>query len=146
MDVGRTRIGIIHRPDAHEADGGAGLRIVAPNGDLAGRAACDLLAASARRGGIDDLGLAGEVDDPVRLVERIERVHRPGLALAPPAMAGVDDQRRAAQAIAQFATGASAFHGDLRTTSPSPDVSTAPTGGCSRAAPRSCGPLRGRDR
>src|ERR1043166_8889985 len=111
MDVGRTRIGIIDRPDAHEADGGAGLRIVAPNGDLAGRAACDLLAASARRWGIDDLGLAGEVDDPVRLVERIERVHGPGLALAPTAVARVDDQRRTVQAIAQFATGASAFHG-----------------------------------
>src|SRR5215475_7142885 len=110
MDVRRTEIGVVHRAYAHEADGGAGLWIVAPDGDLAGRAACDLLAASAGRWGVDNFRLVGEVDDPVRLVERVERVYRSRLSLAPTAMAGVDDERRAAQSIAQFATRASAFH------------------------------------
>src|SRR5215470_11823746 len=110
MDVRRTEIGVIHRAHAHEADRGAGLRVVAPDGDLAGRAARDLLAASAGRWSVDDLGLVGEVDDAVRLVERVERVYRSRLSLAPTAMAGVDDERRAAQSIAQFATRASAFH------------------------------------
>src|SRR5262249_25035889 len=72
VDVGRARIGIIHRADADETDGRAGLRIVAPHRDLAARAARDALTLPARRGRHHDLGLPRDVLDAIGLVERIE--------------------------------------------------------------------------
>src|SRR6516164_11230137 len=48
VDVRRTEIRIVHGAHADEADGGTGLRVVAPNRDSAGQAASDLLALAAR--------------------------------------------------------------------------------------------------
>src|SRR5215470_17521984 len=44
VNVRRTEIRVVHSADADEPYGGAGLRVVAPNRDPAGRAAGDLLA------------------------------------------------------------------------------------------------------
>src|SRR5262249_24841590 len=91
-------------------DRGAGAGIVAPDRDLADRAARDALALAAGRGRIDDLRLGLEVLDPVELVHRIDRVHAAGLALAPRAVAGVHDHRLAVHPITDISAGAAAFH------------------------------------
>jgi hypothetical protein len=111
VDVWGASIGIIERANPHEADSGSGLRVVAPEGNLAGGAARDLLASSACRWRIDDLRLARGVHDSIRLVEGVERVGCAGLALAPATVAGVDNERRAGQSIPDLAASASAFHG-----------------------------------
>jgi hypothetical protein len=111
VDVWGTSIGIIERANPHEADSGSGLRVVAPDGNLAGRAARDLLASSAGWWRIDDFGLARSVHDSIRLVEGVKRVGCTGLALAPATVAGVDDERGAYQSISDLAARASAFHG-----------------------------------
>src|SRR5262249_45469362 len=108
----------VHRADPDEADGGTGLRVVAPHRDLAGWAARDPLALAARRGRRDELWFARDVLDAIGLVERIERMHGAGLALAPAAMTGVDDQRPPGRAIAALRAGASAFHARLRSQCP----------------------------
>src|SRR5262245_15234152 len=111
VDVWGASIGIIERANPHEADSGSGLRVIAPDCNLAGGAARDLLASSAGRWHIDDLRLARGVHDSIRLVEGVERVRCTGLALAPATVAGVDDERRAGQSIPDLAASASAFHG-----------------------------------
>src|SRR5262245_7057601 len=110
MDVRGTPIRLVQRADAHEAHRSAGLGIVAPDGNLAGRTACDLLAAAAGRGRVGNFGLTSDLGDAVRLVERVEGVRRPRLPLAPATMTGMHDQRHAMQTIAQSPTGAAAFH------------------------------------
>lgn len=91
MDVGRTEIGVVHGADADEPDGRTGLRVVAPNRNLASRATGDLLALTARRGSEDDDGLTGDVHNAIRFIESVERMRGPGLALAPAAMAGMNN-------------------------------------------------------
>jgi hypothetical protein len=86
------------------------LRVVAPNRDPAGRAAGDLLAPTACRGRHDDLGLASGVHDTIGFIESVERMRGPGLALAPTAMTGVNDQWRSDQTISDLPAGASTFH------------------------------------
>src|SRR6516162_8392029 len=95
----RTGIGIVHRADADEPDSGTGLRVVAPNHHLASRAAGDHLALPARRRRAHDFPLAGGVHDPICLIERVERMRCPGLALTPAAMTGMNDQWRSKQSI-----------------------------------------------
>src|SRR5581483_10920517 len=99
MDVGRTLARVVHGADAQEANRGAGLRIVAPKRDLAFRAARDALALAACGWRVDDLGLGLEMHDAVRFIQRIPRMRRPRFALAPGAVAGVDDQRFAVEPV-----------------------------------------------
>ena len=94
MDVRWTEIRVVHSADTDEPDGGTGLRVVAPNRDPAGRASGDLLTLAARRRRHDDFGLTGGVYDSIGLIERVERMRGPGLALAPTAMTGMNDQWR----------------------------------------------------
>ena len=110
MDVRRTEIRVIHGADADKSDGGTGLRVIAPNRDPAARAAGDLLALAARRGRHDDFGLSGRVHEPIGFVECVERMHGPGLALAPTAMAGMNNQWRSDQTISDLPARASPFH------------------------------------
>ena len=110
MDVRRTEIRVVHRADANKPDGGTSLRVVAPDRDPAGRATGNLLALAARRGRHDDIRLAGGVHDAIGFIESVERMHRPGLALAPTAMAGMNEQWRSNQTISDLPAGASAFH------------------------------------
>jgi len=74
VNVRRTGIGIVHRADADEPDGGTGLRVVALNRDPASRAAGDHLALPARRRRAHDFRLAGGVHDLIGLIERVERM------------------------------------------------------------------------
>src|SRR5882672_7742304 len=120
MDIRRTQARIVHGADAHEAHGRTSFRIIAPDRDLADRAARDALALAARRRRVDQLGLRLEMFDAIRLVDRVQRMHRAGLALAPGAMTGMHDQRLAAQAIADVPAGAAAFHRLLLSVSPPP--------------------------
>ena len=106
----RTGIGIVHRADADEPDGGTGLRVVALNRDPASRAAGDHLALPARRRRAHDFRLAGGVHDLIGLIERVERMRCPGLALTPAAMTGMNDQWRSNQSISDLPASASAFH------------------------------------
>ena len=110
MDVWRTEIGVVHGANADEPDGGAGLRVVAPNRDPAGRAAGDLLTLAARRWRHDDFGLTGGVHDAIGFIESVERMRGPGLALAPTAMAGMNNQWRSDQTISDSTARASAFY------------------------------------
>ena len=111
VNVGRTQGRIVHRTHADEPYGGAGLRIVAPDGDFADWTARDALALAASRRCIDDLWLGRDMLDPVRFIHRIERVDGAGLPLAPGAVASVHDHRLAGQAIADMSACASTFHG-----------------------------------
>ena len=110
VDVRRTEIRVVHGANADEPDGGTGLRVVAPNRDTAGRAAGDLLPLAARRGRHDDFGLTGGVHDTIGFIESVESMRSPGLALAPTAMAGMNNQRCSDQTISDLPAGASAFH------------------------------------
>ena len=92
MDVWWTEVRVVHGADADKPDRRAGLRVVAPNGNSAGRASSDLLAFTARGRRDDDLRLTGGVHDTVGFIERVECVPSPGLAPAPAAMAGMNDQ------------------------------------------------------
>ncbi len=91
VSVRRTEIRIVHGADADEPDSGTSLRVVAPNCDTASRAARDLLAFAARRGRHDDFGLTGGVHDTIGFIESVKRMRSPGLALAPTAMAGMNN-------------------------------------------------------
>jgi hypothetical protein len=66
VDVRRTEIRVVHGADADEPNGRTGLRVVAPNRNPAGWAACDLLALATRRGRHDDFRLATGVHHRVR--------------------------------------------------------------------------------
>ena len=111
VDARRAEIRVVQRADADEPDGGTGLWVVAPNRDPA---AGDLLALAARRGRHDNFGLTGGVHDTIGFIEGVERVCGPGLALAPTAMAGMNNQRHSDQMISDLSTRASAFHVQLR--------------------------------
>jgi hypothetical protein len=64
-----------------------------------------LLTLATGRGRYDQFGLAGGVFGTIGFIERIQRVCRPGLPLAPPAMAGMHDQRASREAIADLSAG-----------------------------------------
>ena len=89
MDVWWTEIRVVHGADADKPDGGTGLRVIAPNRDPAARAAGDLLTLAARRGRHDDFRLSGGVRYTIRFIKSVERMHCPGLALTPAAVARV---------------------------------------------------------
>ena len=110
VDVRRTEIRVVHGANADEPDGGTGLRVVAPNGDPAGRAAGDHLTLAARRGRRNDLRLTGGVYDTIGFIERVERMRCPGLPLAPTAVAGMNNQRSSGQAISDLPARSSTFH------------------------------------
>jgi hypothetical protein len=113
VDVRRTEIRVVHSADTDEPDGGTGLRVVAPNRDPARRATGDLLVSAARRGRYDDFGLTGCVHDTIGFIKSVERMRGPGLALAPTAMTGMNDQWCSDQTISDLPARASAFHVQL---------------------------------
>src|ERR1700686_297945 len=102
VDVRRTAIRVVEGADADEPDRGTGLRVVAPNRDPAGRAAGNLLTFAARGGRRDDFRLASGVHDTIGLIEGVERMRGPGLALEPMTMAGMGDQWGSDQTISDL--------------------------------------------
>jgi hypothetical protein len=114
VNVRRTDIGVVHRADTDEPNGGTGLRVVTPNRDPAGRAAGDFLALPARRWHQHNFWLAANVHDTIGFIERVERMRCSRLALTPTAVAGMNDQWRSNQPISDLPASASAFHIRLR--------------------------------
>jgi len=110
VDVRRTQIRIVHCADAHEPDGGTRLRVIAPDRPSTYRATGDLLALAACGRRRHDFRLIAGVHDAIGFVESIQRMRGPGLALAPTAMAGMDNQWRSDQTISYAPACASAFH------------------------------------
>jgi hypothetical protein len=110
VDVRRTLIGIIHSPDTDEPDSGSSLRVIAPDRNLAHCAASDRLTLAAGGGRKNKLGFAGDVHDAIGLIKRVHCVRRSGLALAPAAMAGMNDQGWSCQTVPNLSARASPFH------------------------------------
>src|SRR6516225_1778392 len=110
VNVRWTEIRVVHGPDADEPNGGTGLRVVAPNRNLARRAARNLLTLAARRGRPDEFGFTGRVYDTIGFVESVERMRGAGLTLAPTAMASMNNQWPSNQPISDLSACASAFH------------------------------------
>src|SRR5690242_12397737 len=77
---------------------------------MTGRAADDLLALAAFGRGIDRLGCTLNHFDHRRLDQPVEHECRAGLALAAAAMTAMHRERLAAEAKADLAAGAVAFH------------------------------------
>ena len=69
VDVRRTPIRIIKCPDADEPDGGSSLRVVAPDGDFAGRTPGYLLTPATGRGRHNDLWLTRDMRDTISLIK-----------------------------------------------------------------------------
>ena len=113
MKLRGKRVRIIQGASADEADFVAGDRVGAPEGDLASRAAGNGLphAAWARDG--DHFRLAGEELYAVGFDHRVHHAGGAGLALAPTAMTGVNDQWFSDQTISDLPARASAFHVEL---------------------------------
>lgn len=96
MDIGRHCAGFVERPDTNETDklthATSHDEVVAPDGDLAFRAARDSLFGAARRRHLDIDNISLEQMDPICLDQRVDCECRPGLPLAKAAMAAVDYQ------------------------------------------------------
>ena len=84
----------IERPYTYESDLLAKAGVVTPDRNLALGTPDNGLSLAAVTGCQDTLWLALEERDAARLHERIERKRRSGFALAPGAVAAVNDQRR----------------------------------------------------
>src|SRR5262245_13757207 len=82
---------------------------MAPHCDAAVRAARDLLAVAAVGRRVDQLGRIAEHADAIHLDHRVERERRTGLALAPAAVAAMDEQRPRLHAVAHALAIAAAF-------------------------------------
>jgi len=109
VDVRRQPVGLVERAHAHEADGIAGPRVVAPQRNAAGGAARDLLAATAVGRRQHDVRFAAHELDAVGLDHRVQRERRARLALAPAAMTAMHEQRPGRHPVAHAAAIASAF-------------------------------------
>src|SRR4051812_20410370 len=96
---------------------------MAPEREPAVRAARDRLPHAALGRRIDELGLRREPREALGFDQRVERKGGAGFALAPAAMAAVDEKRRALQPVADCAAVAAAFawkahDGRMQTASP----------------------------
>src|SRR5688572_30161941 len=91
VDVRRQAIGLVERSDPYEADGIAGAGVVAPDGNAAPGAARDLLPLAAVGGRVDDFHLSGEKLNAISFDERVQGERRTCFALAPTAVAAVDE-------------------------------------------------------
>src|SRR5512132_906571 len=109
MDVRRQAIGIVERADAHEAHDVAAPAVIAPERDVAFRAARDLLADAAVRRRVHDDRLAVHELHALGFDQGIEREGRAALALAPAAVAAMHEHGLAEQAIAHAAAVAAAL-------------------------------------
>jgi hypothetical protein len=111
VDIWWAALRVIHCPNTDESDCRSGLRIVAPNGYLAsGTARNPLSPATTDRRCVDQLGFAANVLDPIGLIQSIQRVRAPRLALAPSAVAGMNNEWYACQTISNIPACASTVH------------------------------------
>src|SRR5215469_14769166 len=116
MNIGRQVIRLIERTDAHEAEQGTAASIIAPQGYTTLRTAGDTLTLTAVRRCINDLRLRIQVRYAIGLDERIQGERGTGLALTPPAMTAMHEERECLHAVAnQTAVAASVQRKDLTT-------------------------------
>lgn len=99
----------VKRADANEPDDWTRTRVVRPYRDSTGRAPGDFLATAATRWSIDDRRLNIQMNHAVRLDHGIQGKRSAALALAPPAVTTVYDQRPRLHAIADKAAIAAAI-------------------------------------
>ena len=111
---------MVERADADVSGPVARAAVVAPERDLAGGAAQDRLPLAAERRRLDAFrrGLADQFH-PVRLDHRVEGEGTAGFALAPAAMAAVDNDGVVQQPVADLTAGAAAFGALAQETLPS---------------------------
>src|SRR5690606_38267743 len=83
--------------------------VVAPDGDLADRAAGNLLACTTLGRCIDDLRLDAEALDPIGFNHGIQDERRTGFTLTPATVTAVNNQGCRLHTVANGATGAAAF-------------------------------------
>ncbi len=146
VHVGPDRVRPVQRRDPQEAE----LRtaaVVAPDGDLADRAAVDVVRAAALGGHRDRHRLAGEDLDAIRLDQRVDREGAAGVPLAVGAVAAVHEHRVRGQPVADRAAVAGAFEGPCVHRFSGPrrrGRSRAPRSRTSRAAPSAGGSPRAR--
>src|SRR5271166_4152058 len=108
VDVRWQRLGLVERADPDEAQLPTAA-VVAPDRDLAVRAAVDGLRRSAFGGDRNRLRLAREPLDTIRLDQRVDDEGAAGLPLAFPAVAAVDEHRLRLEPVSHPAAGAAAF-------------------------------------
>jgi len=106
VDVRRQTVRFIERTDANEADSVTGSSVVAPNCDPAPRAAGDLLSLATIGGRVDDLNFSLEQLHAIGFNQRVQGKGCSGFALAPAAVAAMDEQRPRRHAIAHEAASA----------------------------------------
>jgi hypothetical protein len=92
VDVGRQIRWLVERAHAHEGES-LNAAVMAPEGNLAGRAAMNDMRSPALGRNRDPLRLAEEALDPVGLDQRVEHEGAAGLPLTVLAMAAVDKHR-----------------------------------------------------
>lgn len=111
MHVGRHEGRIVERAHPQETLVFAEVvdQVVAPQRDLALRAARNALPTSAGRVSRKFLDLAGQENDAIGFDERVDRVGAAGLPLTIVAVARVHNHRFGGHAVAHRATGATAF-------------------------------------
>jgi len=116
MNIGGQVIRLIERADPHEAEQGTAAKIIAPQGYTTLRTAGDVLTLTAVRGRINDLRLRIQVHHAIGLDQRIQGERGTGLALTPPAMTAMHEERDRLHAVAnQTAVAASVQRKHLTT-------------------------------
>lgn len=115
VNVGRAGAGVVEGADADEADGAWRVAVVAPEDDLAARAAAGDLAVPAIAGELGLLDFAGSEGDVGCFDQRVEGEGRSGFALAPSAVAAVHEHRRGGEFVLHVAASAAARKGVART-------------------------------
>ncbi len=117
MHVGGEWIGIIQRADADEADdfaqAAAHGEVVCPVGDVTRWAAREPLANTAERWGVNFDDVAFGDFDAIRFDQGIHGKRSAAFALAPTAVAAVNDHWLGSHFIAYGSTGTSAFKGGV---------------------------------
>src|SRR5579864_616343 len=109
VNVGRKAIGVVERADAHELQRVACTRVMAPQRDVTVGTADDPLAAPAVRRRVDAHECTVQHFHPIRFDQRVERERGPCFALAPAAMAAMDEEGIRHHPVADVPAGAAAF-------------------------------------
>src|SRR5262249_34949922 len=109
VHAGRELVGVVERAHAHEAHELPAAAVMAPQCDAAPGASRDQLALAAFAGRVDQLDLAAQILHAIGFGHRVERERRTRLALAPAAVAAIDEERAALHAVADVLAVAAAF-------------------------------------
>lgn len=93
MDIGWQTVWLVQRTHSHKANVRASATVMAPERNTTCRTTGDVLPSAALAGGMDHLDLAGHGNEPAAFDHGIERKGGARFALAPTAVAAMDDHR-----------------------------------------------------